>query len=138
MNPTTFSALAEPHRLQIVELLRDGPQPVGEIVKRLHLKQPQVSKHLRVLADAGLVEVHPFAQQRIYKLQPKPLKELDRWLQSYRQLWEEPFDRLDSGKLAQYKDVTEFKSKDHRVLTSQMLGDSTWIYFARAKPFPKP
>jgi len=91
----TLTALAEPHRFEIVELLRDGPRPVGEIVDRLGLHQPQVSKHLRVLSDAGLVEVHPAAQQRIYKLRPQPLHELDRWLESYRQLWDERFDRLD-------------------------------------------
>lgn len=95
MNPTTFSALAEPNRFHIVELLRDKSCPVGEIVDKLHLNQPQVSKHLRVLADAGIVEVKPFAQQRIYELQPKPFKELDTWLHSYSRLWEERFDRLD-------------------------------------------
>lgn len=96
MNPTTFSALAEPNRLHIVELLHDGPRPVGEIVDRLHLHQPQVSKHLRVLADAGLVEVKPLAQQRIYQLRLQPFKEIDHWLEKYRSLWNERFDRLDT------------------------------------------
>ena len=96
MNPTTFSALAEPHRLQIVELLRDKPRPVNEIVNRLNLNQPQVSKHLKVLSDAGLVQVQPFAQQRIYTLQPIPFKELDKWIEKYRNLWEVRFDRLDA------------------------------------------
>ena len=91
----TLTALAEPHRFEIVELLRDGPRPVGEIVDRLGLHQPQVSKHLRVLSDAGLVEVHAAAQRRIYKLRPQPLHELDMWLESYRRLWHERFDRLD-------------------------------------------
>ena len=91
----TLTALAEPHRFEIVELLRDGPRPVGEIVARLGLHQPQVSKHLRVLSDAGLVEVHQAAQRRIYKLRPQPLHELDMWLESYRRLWDERFDRLD-------------------------------------------
>jgi len=91
----TLTALAEPHRFEIVELLRDGPRPVGEIVDRLGLHQPQVSKHLRVLSDAGLVEVHAAAQRRIYKLRPQPLHELDMWLESYRRLWDERFDRLD-------------------------------------------
>lgn len=95
MNPNTLSALAEPNRLHIVELLRYGPRPVNEIVNKLHLNQPQVSKHLRVLADAGIVEVKPLAQQRFYKLQPQPFKELDTWLKKYRRLWEERFDRLD-------------------------------------------
>lgn len=95
MNPTTFNALSEPNRFHIVELLRDKPRAVGEIVDRLHLHQPQVSKHLKVLADAGIVEVKPFAQQRIYELQPKPFKELDTWIHSYHKLWEDRFVALD-------------------------------------------
>ena len=83
----TLTALAEPKRLQIVELLLDGPRPVGEIVDKLGLRQPQVSKHLRVLNDAGLVDVRPVAQQRIYSLKPQPFKELNDWLRSYRRLW---------------------------------------------------
>ncbi len=93
---TTFSALAEPNRLHIVELLCDGPLPVGEIADRLHLNQPQVSKHLRVLSNAGLVEVKPLANQRIYKLRPQSIKELDTWLESFRRIWDEKFDRLDN------------------------------------------
>jgi len=91
----TLTALAEPNRLQIVELLLDGPRPVGEIVDKLRLRQPQVSKHLRVLSKAGLVEVRPVAQQRIYSLKPQPFKELDDWLRSYRRLWEERYDRFE-------------------------------------------
>src|SRR5260221_9374327 len=90
----TFSALAEPNRLQIVQLLRRKPLAVGEIVDRLGLRQPQVSKHLRVLSDAGLVDVRPVAQQSIYALRSEPLRELDRWLQQYRQLWGERFELL--------------------------------------------
>jgi DNA-binding transcriptional ArsR family regulator len=92
---STMSALAEPNRLHIVELLRDGPLPVGEIADRLELHQPQVSKHLRVLTVAGLVEVQPIANRRIYKLRPQKLKELDTWLESFRRIWEERFDSLD-------------------------------------------
>lgn len=92
---TTLGALAEPNRLHIVELLRDGPRPVGEIADRLGLRQPQVSKHLRVLNAAGVVEVHPVAQQRIYQLRPEPFLELDAWLTSYRHVWGARFARLD-------------------------------------------
>jgi DNA-binding transcriptional ArsR family regulator len=92
----TLIALAEPNRLQIVELLLDGPRPVGEIVDKLRLRQPQVSKHLRVLNAAGLVDVRPVAQQRIYSLKPQPFKELDDWLRSYRRLWEQRYDRFES------------------------------------------
>jgi DNA-binding transcriptional ArsR family regulator len=95
MNTTTFIALAEPNRLNIVELLRDGPHTVGEIVDQLNLQQPQVSKHLRVLTDAGIVEVFPIANRRIYKLRPQSFRELDTWLESFRRIWEERFDRLD-------------------------------------------
>lgn len=96
MNPVTFSALAEPNRLHIVELLKDKPRPVNEIVDRLHLNQPQVSKHLRVLADAGLVEVRPRAQQRYYNLRPQAFQDIDAWIERYRKLWEQRFDRLDT------------------------------------------
>src|ERR1700737_4442827 len=92
----TLKALAEPHRFQIVELLRDGPRPVGDLVHRLRLRQPQVSKHLRVLSDAGLVDVRVAAQRRIYALRPAPLQELEVWLERYRRLWEGNFQRLDA------------------------------------------
>lgn len=91
----TFSALAEPSRLQIVELLRHRPLPVGGIAERLRMRQPQVSKHLRVLSEAGLVQVRPVAQQRIYGLRAEGLKELDDWLEGYRRLWGERFEQLD-------------------------------------------
>src|SRR3984957_5278472 len=92
----TLQALAEPSRFQIVELLRDGPRPVGAMVHRLRLPQPQVSKHLRVLSAAGLVDVRVDAQRRIYSLQPAPLRELEVWLERYRRLWEANFQRLDA------------------------------------------
>src|SRR6266513_5541539 len=92
----TLKALGEPNRFQIVELLRDGPRPVGEMVDRLHLRQPQVSKHLRVLSDAGLVDVRIDAQRRIYALRPAPLQELEVWLDRYRRIWEGNFQRLDT------------------------------------------
>jgi DNA-binding transcriptional ArsR family regulator len=91
----TFRALAEPSRLQIVELLSSGPLPVGAVVAKLGIRQPQASKHLRVLSEAGIVEVRPAAQQRIYALRAQALQELDVWLQRYRRLWEEQFERLD-------------------------------------------
>jgi DNA-binding transcriptional ArsR family regulator len=108
MNTTaTFSALAEPNRFQIVELLRQRPLPVGQIADRLKLQQPQVSKHLRVLSEAGLVEVRPLAQQRIYALRPEPLKELDEWVQRYKGLWDARMDRLEAV-------VDEVKRKERK------------------------
>jgi len=91
----TFKALAEPNRFHIIELLRGGPRPVGDVVHRLRLRQPQVSKHLRVLSDAGLVVSRIDAQRRIYALRPAALQQLDAWLERYRQLWEHNFRRLD-------------------------------------------
>ena len=95
MDTATLSALAEPNRLRIVELLRDKPYPVGEIARRLVLRQPQVSKHLRVLSDAGLVKVRPAAQQRIYELQAKPFEELDNWVETFKRMWETRLDTLE-------------------------------------------
>jgi DNA-binding transcriptional ArsR family regulator len=94
MNTTTLNALAEPNRLQIIELLREGPLSVGEIADWFHLLQPQTSKHLKILSDAHLVEVRADANRRIYRLSPEPLMEMDEWLESFRGMWEERFDRL--------------------------------------------
>ena len=91
----TFAALAEPNRFRIVELLRSGPRAVNDIGDRLRLNQPQVSKHLRVLKEAGLVDVQPRAQQRLYELRAQPLRQLHAWLDRYRRIWEERFEQLD-------------------------------------------
>lgn len=91
----TFTALAEPNRLRIVELLHAGPLAVGTIGDTLGLNQPQVSKHLRVLKEARLVDVKPQAQQRLYELRPEPMREMNAWLQRYRDLWEERLTQLD-------------------------------------------
>ncbi len=90
-----LAALSEPNRLRIVDLLRGGPRPVGEIGARLRLHQPQVSKHLRVLRQAGLVESHTDAQRRLYELRPQALFELDAWLEPYRRYWTERLDALE-------------------------------------------
>ncbi|WP_028612471.1 ArsR/SmtB family transcription factor [Paenibacillus harenae] len=95
MDAATFSALAEPNRLRIVELLLDGPLTVGEIADRLKLRQPQASKHLKALLEAGLVEVHADANRRHYKLRLEPLQALDGWLDTFRHIWNERFDNLE-------------------------------------------
>jgi DNA-binding transcriptional ArsR family regulator len=95
MNLKVFNALSEPNRFQIVNLLRKGPLTVGEIVDRLHIRQPQASKHLRVLHEAGMVEFDAEANRRIYKLRSEPFKALELWLKEYRDIWEEKFDNLD-------------------------------------------
>jgi len=101
----TFAALAEPNRFRIVELLRSGPRAVNDIGARLRLNQPQVSKHLRVLKQAGLVEVQPLAQQRHYELRTEALRQLHEWLERYRKLWDARFDELD-------KVIAELKHKE--------------------------
>jgi DNA-binding transcriptional ArsR family regulator len=91
----TFSVLAEPARREILDLLREGERSVGELVAALPLSQPGVSKHLRVLREAGLVKVRPDAQRRWYGLTPEPLAELDAWLAPYRRLWSARHDALE-------------------------------------------
>src|SRR4051812_12463475 len=91
----TLAALGDPNRFRIVELLRSGARSVNDIGVRLELNQPQVSKHLRVLKEAGLVHVEPRAQQRLYELRAKPLRELHDWLERYRRIWDARFDELD-------------------------------------------
>jgi DNA-binding transcriptional ArsR family regulator len=92
---TTLQVIAEPRRQAILDLLREGELPVGELVQRLGLSQPLVSKHLRVLKDAGLVQVRVDAQRRLYRIRPEPLAELDEWLAPYRVLWNASLDRLE-------------------------------------------
>jgi DNA-binding transcriptional ArsR family regulator len=93
---TTFEVLAEPRRREILDLLRAGERPVGELVEQLELSQPAVSKHLKVLRDAGLVEVRQDAQRRWYRLRPAPLAEIDAWLEPYRDLWRSRLDALEA------------------------------------------
>jgi DNA-binding transcriptional ArsR family regulator len=92
---TTFEVLAEPRRREILDLLRAGERPVGELVAQLTLSQPAVSKHLKVLREAGLVEVRQDAQRRWYRLRLEPLVEIDAWLAPYRRLWTAHLDALE-------------------------------------------
>jgi DNA-binding transcriptional ArsR family regulator len=92
---SAWTALADPHRRTVLELLRERPRPVGEIVERLGLTQPGTSKHLRVLRDAGLVTVRVDAQRRIYELNGGRLEELDVWLEPYRRLWDKHLTKLE-------------------------------------------
>lgn len=86
-----FEVLAEPHRREILALLRAGERPAGELVERLGIAQPTVSKHLKLLREHGLVTVRQDAQRRLYRLCPEPLREVEEWLAPYRVLWS---DRL--------------------------------------------
>jgi DNA-binding transcriptional ArsR family regulator len=92
---TTFELVAEPTRRQILDLLRDRERPVGELVERLGLSQPGVSKHLRALREAGLVRVRHDAQRRWYRLDAEPLGEIDAWLEPYREFWTARLDALE-------------------------------------------
>ena len=95
MSEATWSALADPRRRAVLDLLRSGERAVGELVNALALSQPQASKHLRVLRTAGLVQVRKDAQRRLYRLDPRPIAEVDAWLAPYRQRWNESLDRLE-------------------------------------------
>jgi DNA-binding transcriptional ArsR family regulator len=94
---TTFEALVEPKRRSILDLLAQGEAPVGDLVRKLGMSQPAVSKHLRVLRDAGLVTSKIDAQRRIYAIDPRPLKELDAWVAKYRPFWTNKLDALESA-----------------------------------------
>jgi DNA-binding transcriptional ArsR family regulator len=100
MTTTTFEVLAEPRRRAIMDLLLAGERPVGDLVSELRMSQPAVSRHLRVLREAGLVRVRTDAQRRLYRIEPGPLRVVDEWLTPYRRLWAARLDalaeRLDS------------------------------------------
>ena len=91
----TFEVLAEESRRQILDLLIEGERPVGDLVARLALSQPAVSKHLKVLRDAGLVDSRTDAQRRIYRVRTEPLREVDDWLRPYRARWSEHLSALE-------------------------------------------
>jgi len=95
MAATTFDVLADPTRRRILDLLLEGPRPVGELVERLGLSQPGTSKHLRVLRDAGLVEARKDAQRRVYELRPEPLADVAAWLDPFRREWANRLDALE-------------------------------------------
>lgn len=89
-----LTALAEPNRLAIVDLLREGPRPVGEIAAQVNIAQPHASRHLRILADTGLVSARRQAQSKIYRLERSPFASLEDWLDSFATVWDERADRL--------------------------------------------
>jgi len=96
-SPTTsdvFNAVAEPRRRQILDYLAQGEKPVNDVVAALRITQPQVSKHLRVLREVGLVSVRGSGQQRLYKLNPEELKPISEWVQTFARFWNHQFDRI--------------------------------------------
>lgn len=94
MAQTLFETLSDPSRRRIVEELRSGERAVGELVETVDIAQSGVSRHLRILAEAGFVRVRADGQRRLYALQPEPFQAIDAWLDDYRQLWEGRLDRL--------------------------------------------
>jgi DNA-binding transcriptional ArsR family regulator len=90
-----FDVVAEPNRRRILDLLAAAERPVGELVQQLDLSQPAVSKHLRVLREAGLVEVRGDAQRRLYSVRPEPLRAIDEWLSPYRRMWAVRLNELE-------------------------------------------
>ena len=92
---SVFEIIAEPNRRAILGLLVSAEQSVGEIERQLHMSQPTVSKHLRVLRDAGFVESTVDAQRRLYRLKPEPLQEVDAWLAPFRRFWSAHLDALE-------------------------------------------
>ncbi|QYR19160.1 metalloregulator ArsR/SmtB family transcription factor [Paenibacillus sp. sptzw28] len=91
-----FEVLAEPHRRSMLDLLRVRERSVGELVNIFQLSQPGVSKHLRVLKEAGLVDVKSVSQKKIYSLRPEPLQVIDTWLESYRHFWSSKLNDLEA------------------------------------------
>ena len=97
MNISTFAALADPMRLQLLDTLRDGELPVNELVERVHIQQSGVSRHLAILARAGFVSVRPEGQKRFYALREQPFQEIDSWVMQFRAHWEARLDRLGAA-----------------------------------------
>ncbi|MCZ6889192.1 MAG: metalloregulator ArsR/SmtB family transcription factor [Gammaproteobacteria bacterium] len=92
---SAFATLAEPSRRLLLDALLDGAKPVNSLVEIIGMSQPVVSKHLRILREAGLVNVKPDGQRRVYSVNPEPLAELDAWLEPYRKFWSEKLDALE-------------------------------------------
>jgi DNA-binding transcriptional ArsR family regulator len=101
--------LAEPNRRRILDVLLAGERPVGVLAEQTSMSQPSVSKHLRALRDAGLVEVRRDAQRRIYRVRPEPLQELDQWLIPYRRLWASRLDALEEHLQAMQDDNPDLR-----------------------------
>src|SRR2546423_12018972 len=110
---SAFAIIAEPSRRAILSLLVSSEQSVGEIERKLHMPQPTVSKHLRVLRDAGFVESTVDAQRRLYRLKPEPFQEVDAWLAPFRQFWSAHVDALERH-LDLMDESTPTKSKTRR------------------------
>jgi DNA-binding transcriptional ArsR family regulator len=97
MQQLVFQTLADPTRLRIVEALSDGEHAVNDLVRAVDIDQSGVSRHLRILGEAGFVNMRPDGPRRLYSLRPEPFQAIDDWVQSYRRLWEARLDRFDEA-----------------------------------------
>jgi len=113
MQMNVFETLADPMRRTIVEALLGGEQAVGDIVDRVDIHQSGVSRHLRILHEAGFVRVRPVGPRRLYSLRPEPFRELDEWVSRYRSLWEARLDRF-AAELNRRKKARTLKGKERR------------------------
>jgi DNA-binding transcriptional ArsR family regulator len=111
MHLSVFQALADPMRLRIVETLRTGEHAVNDLVHKVAIHQSGVSRHLRILHEAGFVQVRPEAQKRLYSLRPEPFRELNAWVTNYRHFWEARLDRFD-GALSRKQKATPPKRRE--------------------------
>ncbi len=114
-----FNAVAEPRRRQILDLLASGERPVNDLVALLGLAQPQVSKHLRVLRQVGLVEVRDVGRQRVYRVNGQPLKPIHDWVRKYEQSWSARFEALD----AVLAELAEAEIRDAEFNGADEIGD---------------
>jgi DNA-binding transcriptional ArsR family regulator len=111
---SAFEIIAEPHRRAILSLLLLSQRSVGEIERQLHMKQPTVSKHLRVLREAGFVEAKVDAQHRVYRLKPEPFQEVEAWLHPFRRFWSSHVDALERHLNGAAQSAPQKKSKGER------------------------
>lgn len=114
MHLDAFQALADPTRRRIVEALRDGEQQVGDVVEKAGIHQSGVSRHLRILSEAGFVSMRPDGQHRLYALKPEPFRELDTWLSQYRRLWEARLIRFESALEKKQQQARRAKKRSKR------------------------
>lgn len=110
MQDTVFQTLADPTRLRIVEALASGEQAVGSLVRAVDIDQSGVSRHLRILGEAGFVTMRPDGARRLYSLRPEPFQAIDDWVQAYRKLWEGRLDRFDAA-IARRRSVRQREEK---------------------------
>ncbi|WP_378947640.1 ArsR/SmtB family transcription factor [Mesorhizobium sp. ANAO-SY3R2] len=112
MHIDTFQTLADPTRRRVLDALRRGERQVNDLVEEVGIHQSGVSRHLRILHEAGFVTMRPDGQRRLYSLVPTPFRELDEWLTQYRGLWEERLDRFGEALEARQKQRNEKRSEE--------------------------